>query len=812
MRSCFGKVLGAWRRLDLWPRLAIAVTLGFLVLFGIFSLLALRAVADSTDRILEERLVIAQMAAREENRLLERGFYELRKATQFAAYDPTASSFAAEYHMLTHAYGRLGTFSLGVFFLDARGRVVLSQPAVKVARGADFSRKPYVKEALETKRRSVSRPFRDPATGRPAVALTRPIPNPDGSLRSLLVGLVDMSSPDVLEPLQQAMRLGHTGHAEVVDEGGLVVASTSEGPLRPGEHLDFYLKMLRLRESGVETVPYAPWPLTSERRGEDHVMSFAPLSAAHWGVAVGGSKRETFAPVVRLRNTLLLAGALALAFLWVLTLIGARLLVRPVRALTGAAREMASGDLDQPVRISEGGEIGVLGESLEAMRAQLRESLEKVRRWGEELDVKVHERTAELAAVSAVATAASQARDLEGMLSHCLEVVLEHTGMEAGSVRLLDVRSNELAVAASRGDYSGFPCRDRPVAVGECPCGVVASTGAPLYLDPGARRGFRPPCRAPKAQALAILPLESSKGTLGVLSLARSRGDLPGEEERQTLAAIANQIAVATENARLLEELRQVESQREMQRLRGELISAVSHELRTPLGFIKGYATTLLRDDATCIDAATQREFLGIIDEETDKLQQMIDELLDASRLQAGRLPIETRPVPLVELVAGAVDKIRATLERTGHTVAMRLPGDGVQVMADPMRIEQVLDNLLENAARYSEPRGPVEVAVAGGQDGYAVVSVADRGDGIPDTEQELVFEPFYRGESARRHAGRGTGLGLAICRGIVEAHGGKMWVESARGPGSTFFFTLPVVEGRPASSAEIREGVPDAR
>ena len=785
------------------------MTLGFVALFGIFSLLALRAVSDSTDRIVEERLVIAQMAARELDRLLERAFYELDKATEFADFDPRAPSLAEEYHMLAHAYGRVGTLSLGVYFLDAKGRVVLSQPAGKLAKDTDLSREPHVEQVLETRRRSVSLPFRDPTTGRPAVALSSPILNADGTLRSILVGLVDVSSADVLDPLRHAMNLGHTGHAELVGEGGLVIAPTRPGGfLKPGEHLDFYLRMLRAGTSGAETVPYTPWQSAPKHQEEHHVMAFAPLSVAPWGVAVGGTEQETFAPVVRLRNTLLLVGALALAFLWVLTLVGARLLVRPVRVLTGAAREMAAGNLEQPVQIGEGGEIGMLGESLDAMRVQLRESLEKVRRWGEELELKVQGRTAELAtrnrqlaAVTAVATAGNQARNLEGMLSRCLEVALEHTGMEAGAVRLLDGNSSRLVVAASHGAYRDFFCHDKAVGMAECPCGAVASTGAALYLDPEARRSFQPPCRAREAQALTILPLQSPKGTLGVLSLSRNRGVPPSQEERQPLAAICDQIAVAIQNARLSEELRQVEARREMQRMRAELISAVSHELRTPLGFIKGYATTLLRDDISDIDPATQREFLQVIDEETGKLEQMIDQLLDASRLQAGRLPIDTKSVFLGGLVGSAVSKIRASLERTGHTVATRVPHEDFPVKADPIRLEGVLHNLLENAARYSEPGTPVEV-VAGRDGEYAVVSVRDQGDGIPEAEQEAIFEPFYRGESSRRRTVRGAGLGLAICLGIIEAQGGKIWVESVPGRGSTFLFTLPLVDSAEVSGA----------
>jgi signal transduction histidine kinase/HAMP domain-containing protein len=530
-------------------------------------------------------------------------------------------------------------------------------------------------------------------------------------------------------------------------------------------------------------------------------MAFAPLSAARWGVAVGGSARETFAPANHLRNTLLLTGALSLAFLWALTLVGARRRVRPVRVLTEAARGMAAGNLEQPVRIAEGGEIGVLGASLESMRAQLRGSLEAVRHWGEELEVKVDERTAELttrnrqlAAVTAVATAANEAHDLEGILSRCLAAVLEHTRMTAGAVRLLDAESGRLGAPLSRGDYSRFPCEGRAVGGAECACGLVASSGTPVYLDPAARESFEPPCRAPQAQALTILPLQGRAGSLGVLYLSRGDSEPPGPAERRTLEAISNQIAVSVEKARLLEELGQLEAEGEVQRVKAELISAVSHELRTPLGFIKGYATTLLREDVAPIDAATRREFLEIIDEETGKLQKMIDDLLDASRLQAGRLRLERTSTALGELVARAVNKVRPGLRETGHNVAVRLPDGDFEVLADPMRVEQVLDNLLDNAARYSEPGTPVEVAVLR-QDGHAVVSVTDHGDGIPEAELERVFEPFHRGESSRRGSAHGTGLGLAISRGLVEAQSGRIWVESASGVGSTFRFTLPLVK-----------------
>lgn len=259
------------------------------------------------------------------------------------------------------------------------------------------------------------------------------------------------------------------------------------------------------------------------------------------------------------------------------------------------------------------------------------------------------------------------------------------------------------------------------------------------------------------------------------------------------MEAICHQIAVAVDNTRLLEELQQMEAHREVERLKGEFMSAISHELRTPLGLIKGYATTLQRQDIA-VDRPTQQQFLQVITDETVKLQQMIDELLDASRLQEGRLSVDRKAVLLGALVRQEVDRLRLTLEQSGHTVAIHLPQRDLTIMADPLRVGQVLYNLVDNAVRYSSAGSPIEVRVAH-EDAYGLVSVTDHGDGIPEAEQEHIFEPFYRGESARRRSVRGTGLGLAICQGIIEAHGGRIMVQSVRGQGSTFLFTLPSAE-----------------
>lgn len=380
----------------LWPRLALVLTGGFLLLFGIFSLLSLHAIDDSTDRILQERRVIADMAAVEIDALLSRAFYELEKATDFAPFDPDAASLAAESHMLAHAYGRIGTLSLGVAFLDRTGHVVLTEPYDLSPRGTDWSEKPHIQRTLTTGRRQISTPFVDPRTGRPAVAVAVPIEDETGEVLSLLTGLIDLTSPEIRAPIEKARQLGHTGHALIVNDEGLIVASTMpEHFLLPGEHQPFYRQMLAAQQSSIESVP------THGSHSQSHIMAFVPLETAPWGVAVGGDTAETLAPVRRLRNGILLLGTLSLITVLGATLFGARRLVRPVKDLTQATQRIADGDLDRPIAIGEGGEIGLLAHNLESMRRRLAASFREIQAWNDELEDRVQQRTQELEALNA---------------------------------------------------------------------------------------------------------------------------------------------------------------------------------------------------------------------------------------------------------------------------------------------------------------------------------------------------------------------------------------------------------------------------
>jgi PAS domain S-box-containing protein len=237
--------------------------------------------------------------------------------------------------------------------------------------------------------------------------------------------------------------------------------------------------------------------------------------------------------------------------------------------------------------------------------------------------------------------------------------------------------------------------------------------------------------------------------------------------------------------------VRDITRERQQEEQRSTFISVISHELQTPIAIIKGYALTLARADAT-FDKESLRSRLQAIEEEADRLNKLVGNLLYASRIQAGGLQMERTPLDLSNLVQKVSHRLQVT--SPGVTVIVNLPPNLPTVMADRDRIEEVLENLLDNAVKYSPDKAVVTVScrVTGDE---VIGSVSDTGMGISLREQEQIFERFFRVGNGKTPSLQGAGLGLYICRAIVEAHGGRIWVESALHQGSTFLFSLPRME-----------------
>jgi two-component system sensor histidine kinase KdpD len=285
--------------------------------------------------------------------------------------------------------------------------------------------------------------------------------------------------------------------------------------------------------------------------------------------------------------------------------------------------------------------------------------------------------------------------------------------------------------------------------------------------------------------AALYLPLTASRGVLGVLVVRPAAGAVGAAAgQLQQLEAFASQAAVALERARLTDQARDAEIRMQTERMRNALLSSVSHDLRTPLATITGAATSLLREEAG-MAPPVRRELLGSIRDEAERLTRLVHNLLEMTRLESGTIVLTREWHAVEEVVGAAVRRCARTLEP--RRLDLRVPADLPLVEMDDVLIEQVLVNLLDNAAKHGRPAAPVTVAVTADPD-RLTVEVADSGPGIPAGDEERVFDKFFRSGAAPR----GAGLGLTIARGIIEAHGGRIWAHNRPEGGAAFFFWLP--------------------
>jgi len=287
---------------------------------------------------------------------------------------------------------------------------------------------------------------------------------------------------------------------------------------------------------------------------------------------------------------------------------------------------------------------------------------------------------------------------------------------------------------------------------------------------------------------------EGSPETVGMTAKGRRVGEIVmvpteaaglGTEERDVIQTLANQMGLAVEGVRLGGEAASARVEAETNRLRAALFSSVTHDLRTPLASITASVTSL-QDPEARFTERDRTELLETIRQEAERLDRLVGHLLDLSRIRAGALIPTKEKASIEDLIEGVVGRLHPLLAE--HEIVLRFRPDVPEVPMDIVQIDQVLTNLLENAARYSPPGTPIMVSAARWQT-MLEVRVIDRGTGIPVEERERVFELFATGDGDTR----GTGMGLAIGQAIVQSHGGRIWIEGTPGGGSTVVFQLPI-------------------
>jgi two-component system sensor histidine kinase KdpD len=291
----------------------------------------------------------------------------------------------------------------------------------------------------------------------------------------------------------------------------------------------------------------------------------------------------------------------------------------------------------------------------------------------------------------------------------------------------------------------------------------------------------------PEAELLYVPLLASgeSVGVLGVKSRFPDRLFIP--EQLHLLEAFAHQIAMAVLGDRLAEEKQLTQFQMETEKLRSSLLSSVSHDLRTPLATIKGAIGGLL-ESGESMGAEVRRDFLENVHDETDRLERLVANLLEMTRLEAGAIEPKKEPNDPLDIVGSAVGRVRQRMGK--RKVEMKVPSDLPLVSMDGLLIGQVLINLLDNAVKYTPEGSPIEISSWITENQWTV-QVADRGPGVPEKDLSHLFDKFYRGP--QKETKSGAGLGLAICKGIVDIHGGTLTAENRPEGGMLFQLTLPL-------------------
>jgi signal transduction histidine kinase/GTP-sensing pleiotropic transcriptional regulator CodY len=426
---------------------------------------------------------------------------------------------------------------------------------------------------------------------------------------------------------------------------------------------------------------------------------------------------------------------------------------------------------------------------LNSVAGILAEALQKI-----QIHQEMENRLAEMATIYAISQQIMSSLELPVVLETIVEVLKHVMDCRAACIFLLNEETGMLEIKASSGITSHWRTQAK-LRVGEGISGKAVALGRPIYvpdslLEPDFIFFDR------SVRSILVVPLKVKGKVIGTLSVDHTIPNAFTPDDERFLSIIAAQAAIAIENAALYERLKEravalekaYEEISELSRFKSELLQNVSHELRSPLTFVKGYVE-LMREGYMGSLTPEQAEALEVVSEKADLMTRLVEDMIALQRIEIEKLKLE--PVSLEEIARFAVRSASLMARNAGIEFKLEIPPNLPPVMGDKNRLVQVFDNLINNAIKFSPNGGTITIRLKDIGE-YVQAEVEDTGIGIPEDKLDKIFERFYQVDSSSKRKFGGMGLGLAIVKSIVEAHGGKIWVKSQLGKGSTFYFVIP--------------------